>query len=126
MGSGVAKAIRDKWPGVFPAYKGFINNAQSPLGMTNSVYVGNEENHKMIFNLITQKYYGRDGRRYVDYDAVRKCMRFVNKRAGMYSAWPHRVAMPKIGAGLGGGDWEIISKIIEEESTDFQPVVYEL
>ena len=36
------------------------------------------------------------------------------------------IAMPLIGAGLGGGDWNVISEIIEEESLKFQPVVYEL
>lgn len=34
------------------------------------------------------------------------------------------VAMSKIGSSLGGGDWKIISEIIEDESTHFQPVVY--
>jgi len=129
MGSGVAKAIRDKWPEVFPFYKRHVEHFKteydSALGTTAACFVGTEEDHKMIFNMITQEYYGRDGKRYVDYDAVRECMRFANKRAGMYSYPPHRVAMPKIGAGFGGGDWETISQIIEEESTNFQPVVYE-
>ena len=36
-----------------------------------------------------------------------------------------KVAMPKIGAGLANGDWDTISKIIEEESGHvWQPVVY--
>ena len=26
-----------------------------------------------------------------------------------------RIGLPKIGAGLAGGDWEVIEKIIEEE-----------
>jgi O-acetyl-ADP-ribose deacetylase (regulator of RNase III) len=34
------------------------------------------------------------------------------------------VAMPQIGAGLGGGDWTVIAAIIESELTDVQPVVY--
>lgn len=126
MGSGVAKAIREKWPAVFTCYKRFVDSAPDPLGMICFTYVGTEETNKMIANMITQRFYGRNGERYVNYDAVRKCMNLLNRRAGMYSAPPHRVAMPKIGAGLGGGDWNIIETIIEEESTNFQPVVYVL
>ncbi len=37
-----------------------------------------------------------------------------------------RVAMPKIGAGLGGGDWSQIAEIIELNSIHFTPIVYEL
>lgn len=124
MGSGVAKAIREKWPEVFHVYKRHCGDYQDPLGTIN--FIGTWDQTKLIANMITQRFYGRNGERYVDYDAVRKCMKLLNRRAGMYSAPPHRVAMPKIGAGLGGGDWEIISQIIEEESTNFQPVVYEL
>jgi len=32
--------------------------------------------------------------------------------------------MPKIGAGLAGGDWNVIAAIIEEEFTAVQPIVY--
>lgn len=124
MGSGVAKAIRDKWPEVFPGYKRFCEEAINPLGMTYPIYAGTGEDRKLIFNMITQRFYGRDNKVYVDYDSIRSCMRFANLRAKAYTPEPHMVAMPKIGAGLGGGDWSVISKIIEEESTNFQPVVY--
>ena len=34
--------------------------------------------------------------------------------------------MPLIGAGLGGGDWNVISAIIQSECKDVTPVVYYL
>jgi len=37
-----------------------------------------------------------------------------------------KVGLPKIGAGLGGGDWSIISKIIEEELGEFDVTIYVL
>jgi O-acetyl-ADP-ribose deacetylase (regulator of RNase III) len=37
-----------------------------------------------------------------------------------------QLAMPRIGAQLGGGRWEIIESIIETELTDVSPVVYVL
>lgn len=40
--------------------------------------------------------------------------------------WPEGFAIPKIGAGLAGGNWEIISEIIKEESGSTEVRVYEL
>lgn len=45
-----------------------------------------------------------------DYQAIRKVMQAVKGRfAGK------RIGYPKIGAGLAGGDWEIIGSIIDDE-----------
>jgi O-acetyl-ADP-ribose deacetylase (regulator of RNase III) len=79
-------------------------------------------NGKVIINAITQHDFGPDGKRYVSYDAVSEAMQEINLycKAGRYD----QVAMPQIGAGLGGGDWTVIEAIIESELTDVQPVVY--
>jgi O-acetyl-ADP-ribose deacetylase (regulator of RNase III) len=37
-----------------------------------------------------------------------------------------RIAMPLIGASLGGGDWNIISEIIEKACSHVKPIVYHL
>jgi O-acetyl-ADP-ribose deacetylase (regulator of RNase III) len=50
---------------------------------------------------------------------------FAARVLGM-SIYGDKVAMPKIGAGLAGGDWNVIEKIIEEECKGVQPVVYYL
>jgi 5'-nucleotidase len=64
-----------------------------------------------IVNAYTQEGYGPG--KQVDYDAIINCMRAINKRfAG------HTVSLPKIGAGLGGGDWDIIKDIIKRELVD--------
>jgi O-acetyl-ADP-ribose deacetylase (regulator of RNase III) len=52
---------------------------------------------------------------------MRESIRNVNEMvAGVHKT----VGLPLIGAGLANGDWEVISKIIEEEAVDFEPVVY--
>lgn len=86
MGSGVAKAIRDKWPEVFQPYKTHCKRCQEPLGTIS--FTATWDGEKMIANMITQRFYGRDGKVYVDYDAIRKAMTFLNKRAGMFSSAP--------------------------------------
>ena len=121
MRSGVAKAIRETFPLAYDAYNGLykLNNNSLTLGTS----IGAQAKGKLIINCITQEFYGRDGRQYVDYNAIRSCMKDLN------ALGPERkvesVALPKIGSGLGGGDWDIIAKIIEEEFVDIQPVVYE-
>lgn len=109
MGSGVAKVWRKKWP---DSYEDYHNEFK-----TNGLFLGQVVFHHtskfpqpVLCNCITQDFYGRDGGPYVSYDAVRSCMKELQKMAAGQA-----IAMPKIGAGLGGGDWNIISEIIEEE-----------
>lgn len=116
MGSGVAKIIRDKYPEAYNAYAG----KKWRLGQIQLV----QSNDKMIINAITQEFYGRDDKRYVNYDAVALAFEQINI---YFDLIPNGIlAMPLIGAGLGGGDWKVIEAIIESESTSFQPVVYQL
>ena len=119
MGSGIAKQIRDKYPKAYTEYKDYSNKFKLELGLVLPVFCTN----RIIINCITQDGYGKDGKRYVDYGAVETCIKEVSTIAENYRL--KHVAMPKIGAGLGGGRWETIAEIIEANST-FQPVVYEL
>jgi len=118
MGSGVAKIVRDQY---FDAYKFYVDQYDKHgLKLGDVQFV--ESNGKTIVNAITQDNYGRTGARFVGYDAVADCMRTINN---MLKLSGHtQVAMPQIGAGLGGGNWKIISRIIEDEMTDVAPVVY--
>jgi len=116
MGAGVAAVVRDQYPPAYMVYKQQHRLDGLRLG-TVTVYEGPD---KTIVNGITQDSYGINGR-FVDYDAVRSCIQILNRE---YSN--QDVSMPMIGAGLGGGDWDIIAEIIEDESTQFQPVVYQL
>lgn len=118
MGSGVALAIRKKYPEAYDAYKSAYENGALELGEVVGAYSGD----KLILNAITQRFYGRDKLKvYADYEAIRDAFRSINEQCG-YSS----VAIPKIGAGLANGDWSIIEKIIEAECTDVQVVCYVL
>jgi O-acetyl-ADP-ribose deacetylase (regulator of RNase III) len=118
MGSGVAKTIRDKYPEAYHEYRRWHEDYGLELGSV----VWATSNKKHIANCITQEYYGRDGRVYVDYLAVRNCMMKIY----LYSLTTPvlSVAMPRIGAGLGGGDWNKIEQIINEEFKDKEVLVY--
>lgn len=116
MGSGVARAIRNKWPEAYKAYKDHYDKHKLFPGEV--IWAPTED--KLIANCITQCKYGRDGTRYTEYQAVRECMHEINK----FEYGEFGLAMPLIGAGLGGGDWDIIKDIIREEITNVNPVVY--
>lgn len=127
MGSGVAKAIRAKFPEAYAAYRTAFVKRWMTLGSVVFILCGRDTpGEKMIGNAITQEFYGREpGRVYADYAGIEKAFEFINRRAPMYVGENGRVAMPMIGAGLAGGDWSIISEIIERTATNYQPVVYQ-
>jgi O-acetyl-ADP-ribose deacetylase (regulator of RNase III) len=118
MGSGVAKVIRDKYPQAFIDYNDVYNNRGLELG---EIHVSVQPCGKVIHNAITQKDFGRDASKvYVSYWAIANCFRYID-------TWGVKeIALPKIGAGLANGDWDVISAIIENTLTKTNPIVYEL
>lgn len=129
MGSGVAKELRARHPWAYNRYRGVYDADGLSLGQV--VAAGNTENQRSIFvfNCITQNMYGRDGTRYANYGAVQKCVRMIDgymkDRQVLDKSIPD-VRMSMIGSSLGGGDWNVISTIIEREARHFRPLVYDL
>lgn len=121
MGSGVAKAIRDKYPVVYTDYvKSFKDiPKQERMGMVLGVQVGTERS-VVICNLIAQYHYLPRGIRHTSYDALTKGFEEIKKHT------KEDLAMPKIGCGLGGGNWRIVSAIIESVFDDRDVYIYEL
>jgi O-acetyl-ADP-ribose deacetylase (regulator of RNase III) len=114
MGSGVAKILRDKYPEIFPTYQALCLGEGNIMG--DIVFVPAQSDNIVICNMITQQNYGKSGSKFVSYDAIDDC--FHNfKLVNMMKQLNTGLAIPKIGAGLGGGDWDIIEKIIEKAST---------
>lgn len=112
MGAGVAKVIKDKYPECYKTYSDSIKLSGFSLGDV-SWYEHNSD--LLIANAITQQHVGTD-KRQVDYEAIAKCFEKVYALAIKEN---REVFFPKIGAGLGGGDWKIISTIIENvDGTD--------
>lgn len=119
MGSGVAKIIREKYPKAYERYKKEYDLHQHlKLGSIIPVRCGD----KVVVNAITQDFYGKSSERFVSYDAVAECMRQIDMMYDLYGFT--EVAMPQIGAGLGGGDWNVIAAIIESELKSIKPYVY--
>lgn len=112
MGSGVALAVRQKYPKVYERYKEEIQRGFLGLGDVQIVEV---KQNLFVCNAITQEFYGRDKKLYVSYEAIRECFTTVFEVA--CGTKVQCVSVPKIGSGLGGGDWGAIISIITDVAT---------
>lgn len=123
MGSGAAKAIRDKWPQVFLPYHHFCTNIvdaskKSALGVVVLVEITPT---LFIANGITQIFYGTDGKRYADLDAIRNVLYAVGTHSVNSGMLP--IYLPKLGSGLGGLDWDTEVLPIVEQFADDVPSI---
>lgn len=118
MGSGVAKIVKERYAVAYTAYVAFCKTQNVLRLMGRNVAVKCNHN-RTIVNMITQERYGRDGQRYVSYDAISKCFNSLENMGY------EKVAIPKLGAGLGGGDWTVIEAIINSETPNTDIWVYE-
>ncbi len=122
MGSGVAKQLKQFYPSAYQVYRDFCIRNNRDISIVGTV-VWSVEEDMIIANCITQFKYGYDKKRYMDYDALRKCMANIEATGKVRNF--KTIAMPKIGAGLGGGDWNTIAQIINTEIQDLKVKVYE-
>jgi O-acetyl-ADP-ribose deacetylase (regulator of RNase III) len=119
MGSGVAAIVKEKYPEAYKRYRQFYEDFDLELGSIIPV----NSNGKLIINAITQDRYGT-AKRHADYQAISIAISKVDyllKTSNIQS-----FAMPMIGAGLAGGDWKVISAIVESETKYTTPIVYYL
>ena len=118
MGAGIAPQMAkafgcDKYPLENELHRGEINK----LGHINYDWINKTPNDitiprpLYIVNAYTQYYYG--GKNPIDYEALTLCMRKIN-----HIFKGKHIGLPKIGAGLAGGDWDKIKLIIQTELKD--------
>ena len=139
MGSGIAKQIKERWPivydGYVKAYKDredeILRNcggfeyapsvSETLLGHLQQIQVNDKQT---VINMFAQQYYGYDGRRYTSYDAFWACL------GGIAASVPKgsKIGFPwKIGCGLGGANWQVISTMIcEVLGNDYEVYIYQL
>ena len=118
FGAGIAALVAQVHPKCKELYLGRIaqTKLKDRLGDT-FIYTIHDDNDekKYILNAIIQDGYGRDGYKYVSYDAVNKIFEDLADFAkGRDESQPDlTIAFPLVGAGLGGGEWSIIERIID-------------
>jgi O-acetyl-ADP-ribose deacetylase (regulator of RNase III) len=109
MGRGIALTIKRRFPEAYAADLETPKGDPEKLGTISTARIERGGASFVIVNAYTQLHWRGDGVK-VDYHAVAKAMRTIKARFG-----GSRIGYPKIGAGLGGGDWDRISAIIDTE-----------
>lgn len=110
MGSGVAKAIREKYPKAYISYRKMCYAQEDSYKLLGEVLYVEVAKNLAIANCFTQDFYGTN-KRHVNYEAVAKCFSELHDQVAGFD----QLNIPKIGAGLGGGDWNVIESIIKSE-----------
>lgn len=104
MGSGIAKLIALEFPEAKYADLQTAYGDIGKLGTYQAVFI--PKYGITVINAYTQYRYG-GGRRNADYEAIKRVFDRLKEE------YPDkRIGIPKIGAGLAGGDWEIIKGLI--------------
>lgn len=134
MHTGIAPQIAKAFPGALEADLKTTRGSEAKLGTYSSWH--DPASGLEVFNLYAQ--YGnreRDrGQRDLDYTALRESLNKMNWHlkigANMYEWIANKprqihIGLPKLGAKLGGGDWNYISALIENE-LEFDVTIYVL
>ena len=124
MGSGIAKVLRERYNTLYPSYKPYCDQHQSPDKLLGKCHIV-KEGSTHIANLFGQLDYGRQkGRVYTNYEALRTSLTTLRE----YAVQNHlSVALPYgIGCGLANGDWNVASEILEEVFADYDVILYKL
>lgn len=127
MNAGIARTIRNKWPNVYQSYMDCCNyhiphgDEKYLLGSCQFIDV---ESNQTVINMFAQNGFGKDGRRYTSYDAFWMCLGEIKKTVPKGSV----IGFPwKIGCGLGGANWQVISTMIAEAlGEDYDVYIYQL
>lgn len=115
-GAGLAKTIAKNYSSALKADQATNFGDKSKLG----TYSFTETKNGIIINAYTQFKYG-GGRNNADLDAIKKVFEKINED---YSG--KVICISKIGAGLAGGNWKEIKKVINSVTPDVEIAVYYL
>ncbi len=107
MGAGIARQIRNRYPSAFTADCATNFGDAQKLGTYSVSEVTSGTATFWVVNAYTQYALGAT-KRLVDYEALSEVFCSI---ARDFSG--KTIGYPKIGAGLAGGDWDVISKIID-------------
>ncbi|MFC1516864.1 macro domain-containing protein [Thermodesulfobacteriota bacterium] len=108
MGAGIARVIKNEFPEAYEADCKTEKGSKSKLGSYTYATVDRDSHRITVINAYTQHHYQGEGVK-ANYEAIRSVFESIKKD---FSG--KRIGYPKIGAGLAGGDWTIISKIIDD------------
>jgi O-acetyl-ADP-ribose deacetylase (regulator of RNase III) len=126
-GKGFVLAISKRWPQAEKDYRDWAKSARredasSPPFQPGEILITKVEAALGVAHLLAQRdYIAPDNPTPLSYEALTQCLR---KLAGIAAARSASIHMPRIGAGLAGGDWSRIRRIIEQELGHLRVYIY--
>jgi O-acetyl-ADP-ribose deacetylase (regulator of RNase III) len=109
-GGGFALVVRRKWPEIQKDFQDWarLESGHFSLGNARLAFV---ESDLALFSMVSQHGYGPSPRPRVRYSGLEKCLESLARIALEHQASVH---MPRIGCGQAGGEWSIVSELIDE------------
>lgn len=117
MSTGVAKAMRNKYPEIFEPYVIACKQQAFTVGLAQPIKT---RKGVTVFNLATQDQLGPNARlEWID-SSVRAALNIMGRRgiAG--------VAIPRIGSGIGGLEWEDVLATLKEVAGNYPHITMEI
>jgi O-acetyl-ADP-ribose deacetylase (regulator of RNase III) len=121
MGAGIAVSISQHFEEAYLADLRTMKGDRFKLGTYTGAKIERYQKPFVVINAYTQYGY-RSAGIHLDYDALRSSFENIVKKYGNKNL---KFGIPKIGAGLAGGDWKKIKSIIEEIMKDEDITVVE-
>lgn len=120
MGAGIAVGFRQRYPAMYAEYR---RRCQATPRQFNpgDAYLWKDAALPWVFNLATQEGYGRSRAR-ATYDAIERALSAMRAQANTEGITS--IALPRIGAGLGGLDWPSVRAIIERIFANWPGDIY--
>jgi O-acetyl-ADP-ribose deacetylase (regulator of RNase III) len=122
MGSGIAKTVRALYPSVYNGYRTYCHTVGLSGGQLLPLRAEEFEGpgDRWILNIASQEDEGRNAKYTFLETALEKSFEWVN--AAGYSG----LALPKIGAGIGGLEWNDALAIIENRASHYPDLTTEV
>ena len=112
MGSGIARAIRATYPEAYYALRARFERGDASVGEVDFVPTIRNGFLRCVVNCYGEKDYLPRGAVHTDYEALKACFEKIKAE---FAGKNYTIGFPyKIGCGLAGGDWDIVSAIIEK------------
>lgn len=126
MNSGVAKAIKLAFPDAWQADQETTKGDIKKFGdLSLGIHYHDDGSIGAIYNLYGQYNYGYDQKGYTSYAKLTQALQVMRDDL-LTGGNKWLIGFPKIGAGLGGGDWDTIAEIIDQVFEGFDVTIYVL
>jgi len=118
-GGGFVLAVSDKWSAPEDVYRQFHAQGGAELG---DVHIVKVDEKTYVANMVAQDGFPTSEKPVaVDYGVLRDCLQSLAEMPEDFT-----FHAPRIGCGIGGGSWDEVSKIIDEELGNFETYIYDL